>query len=575
MPSTGRTNEPEERLSHGQIVKLAGTAAFSRAFIYQQEGRVEGLLRSGSTVAATVRGTVPYRVKLTFGSSPTWSCDCPVGDEGKFCKHCAALAIELLDPEDRTLLRRNSADRGPGIAETLAALSRERLEEIVRLAAVRDPRVAQAIETAAAAARGTSVDVENWTKRIDTSFRTGGFVPYAKAPDWAAGIVEVLDGLTDLVGSGYAGEVLGLVERAHRKLERSMGRVDDSGGEVVLISGLIADLHLRAALAASPEPEAFARRLVKLELGSELDTFRRAALAYRAVLGEKGLRDYRQLVEPKWRKASERQADHWSHDRFVATEAMIGVVLAGGSPDELVEVMSDRMRTPDDYLEVARAMEGAGRRGEAIRWARRGLSSMGSHFWQTRQLREFLASLFVADGDDEAAEDLWWEEFRARPSVDSYRRLIAETRSCDPAEARERAIGELRTRTEAEDDVSRASRHASVLVDALLYEGDVESAWQVSTRHEVDDQTWMKLAQARESEHPLEAIPIYERAAAERVGTKKAAGYQDAIRILKRIEKLAAAGGEPVLFRDVLARLVEEHGRKPTFMGLLRRAGWA
>lgn len=464
--------------------------------------------------------------------------------------------------------------RGPDMAESLASLKREQLEDIVRLAAARDPRVAQAVETAAAAATGTSVDVEQWANRIDTAFRTGGFVPYAKAPDWAAGIMEVLDGLTDLVGAGYAGEVVGLVERANRKLERSMGRVDDSGGEVVTLSGVISDLHLKAAVAASPEPSALARRLAKLELDGELDTFRRAALRYVAVLGEKGVREYRKVIEPKWRKATEEGTDHWNHDRFVATEAMIGIALAEGNPDELVEVMSDRMRTPDDYLEVARAMEAADRRGEAIRWARRGLVSMGTRSWQTGPLREFLCSLYVADGDEQAAEELWWDDFRARPSVESYRRLVGEVRSCDPADTQDRAVGELRARTEAEADATRASSLASVLVDVLLYEGQANEAWQVATRHEVGEQTWMKLAQARESEHPLDAIPIYERAVAARVDTKKAAGYQDAVRILKRIEKLAAAGGEPDLFRDVIARLMGEHARKPSFMDLLRRAGW-
>ncbi len=575
MPSRGRRTEPEERISQDKILRLAGSATFSRAHAYQQQGRVEGVLRSGSTVAATVRGTVPYRVKLAFGTRPTWSCDCPVGGEGKFCKHCAALAIELLDPEERVALRRRAGDSGSGIAKTLAALSREQLEEIVRLAAVRDTRVAQAIETAAAAATGTSVDVQQWAKRIDTAFRTGGFVPYAKAPDWAAAITEVLDGLSDLVSSGYATEVVGLAERAHRKLERSMGHVDDSGGEVVLISGLIADLHLKAVVAAAPEPAAFARRLAKLELEGELDTFRRAARAYADVLGEKGLREYRKAVEPKWRKATQGPHDQWSHDRFVATEAMIGVTLASGNPDELVEIVSDRLRTPDDYLEVARAMEAAGRRGEAIRWSRKGLTSLGTRFWQTQSLRAFLSSLYLADGDDEAAEELWWENFRLRPSVDSYRRLLAETRSCDAADAGERAIGELRAQAETGmDDAAGVTRYASILAEVLLYEGRVDDAWEMATLHRVDDGIWMKLAQARESEHPLDAIPIYERAAVERVETKNASGYQDATRILKRIEKLAATAGEPALFRDVLVRLVEDHGRKTTFMGLLRRAGW-
>jgi uncharacterized Zn finger protein len=392
VPSRGRLTAPEKRLSHEQIVKLAGQSTFARAVLYQREGRVEGLLRSGPTVAATVRGTIPDRVKLSLGTRPTWSCDCPVGAAGEFCKHCAAVAIELLDPDERTLGRRVAGDAGPVLSETLAGLGREQLEELVRLAAVRDPRVAQAVETAAAAAGGGSVDVEQWAKRIDTAFRTGGFVPYAQAPEWGAGIMEVLDGLGDLVGSGYAAEVVGLAERAHRKLERSMHRVDDSGGEVVMLSGEIADLHLNAAMAASLEPGMFARRLAKLELEGELGTFRRGALTYGGVLGEKGLREYRKVVEPKWRKANEGLADQWSHERFVVTDAMIGVVLAGGNPDELVEVMSDRLRTPDDFLEVARAMEGAGRRGEAIRWARRGLTSMGTRVWQTEPLPRWRGS---------------------------------------------------------------------------------------------------------------------------------------------------------------------------------------
>jgi uncharacterized Zn finger protein len=84
----------------------------------------------------------------------------------------------------------------------------------------------------------------------------------------------------------------------------------------------------------------------------------------------------------------------------------------------------------------------------------------------------------------------------------------------------------------------------------------------------------MKLAQARGSEYPLDAIPIYERAIAARVDTKKAAGYQDAVGILKRIEKLARAGEKPDLFRDGIARVVADHARKPSLMELLRRTGW-
>ena len=83
---------------------------------------------------------------------------------------------------------------------------------------------------------------------------------------------------------------------------------------------------------------------------------------------------------------------------------------------------------------------------------------MRLEFWQTQSLRAFLSSLYLADGDDEAAEELWWENFRLRPSVDSYRRLLAETRSCDAAEAGERAIGELRAEVETGTDDAGVTR---------------------------------------------------------------------------------------------------------------------
>jgi uncharacterized Zn finger protein len=112
------------------------------------------------------------------------------------------------------------------------------------------------------------------------------------------------------------------------------------------------------------------------------------------------------------------------------------------------------------------------------------------------------------------------------------------------------------------------------LVAVLLYEGRPEEAWTAAVRHGVDEQTWMKLAHARESEHPLDSIPIYERAVKARIDTKNANGYRDAVRILKRVERAAASGGQPAMFQDVLSHVVEHHRRKPSLMDMLRKAGW-
>lgn len=112
--------------------------------------------------------------------------------------------------------------------------------------------------------------------------------------------------------------------------------MDDSDGWLTAISQRLAELHLRACTEGDPDPVELARRLVDLELTSELDGFHRAAAIYAGVLGSEGLAEYQQLVEPRWREL-QLDADGWSPERFTVREAMVGVVLASGDPDELIE----------------------------------------------------------------------------------------------------------------------------------------------------------------------------------------------------------------------------------------------
>jgi hypothetical protein len=132
---------------------------------------------------------------------------------------------------------------------------------------------------------------------------------------------------------------------------------------------------------------------------------------------------------------------------------MIGVAHAGGDPDDLIAIRGDDLHTPDDYLEIARALAAAGRQAEALDWARRGPDRFADRHWQTPPLREFLASELRAGGDTAGVEALWWEAFAQQPSVDRYRKLLAE--SADVEAWREPAIDLLRERLDAGDAEAR------------------------------------------------------------------------------------------------------------------------
>ena len=356
-----------------------------------------------------------------------------------------------------------------------------------------------------------------------------------------------------------------------------MQYVDDSDGWLTDISGRLGELHLRACEEARPDPVELAGRLAELELTSELDTFHRAAATYADVLGEDGVAAYRKIVEPKW-KASRKAKDPYSHMAFRSREAMIGIAQAGGDPDDLIAIHGDDLHTPDAYLEIAAELAEAGRQADAVNWARRGLAAFADRHWQTPPLRHFLTAQLRATGDDNGVEELWWDAFERHPSLDGYRKLLAE--SADAGARRRQAIGLLRARLDAGDSEAHTRSPlldrgpATTLVEILLYEGDVDDAWEAASAYGCDERTWMTLARAREAMHPLDAIPIYERAVVTQIDTKKNGGYRAAVDLLARIRTLADKAGEPGRFTELLVAVTAEHARKRNLMALIDKKRW-
>lgn len=115
---------------------------------------------------------------------------------------------------------------------------------------------------------------------------------------------------------------------------------------------------------------------------------------------------------------------------------------------------------------------------------------------------------------------------------------------------------------------------ATTLVEILLYEGDVDDAWVAASEYGCDERTWMTLARAREATHPLDAVPIYERAVAAQIDTKTNGGYRAAVDLLARIRTLATKAGEPKHFTELLAAVTAEHARKRNLMALIDKKRW-
>jgi len=579
-------------LTAGAVAELAGPRSYARGVGYHHDDRVEVQLASDCRVEALVRGTMPYWVCLWVeGRQLDWSCSCPIGEDEEFCKHCVAVALVVSEgseaavvPTDRT--KKRSKRRAPAVdlAGYLSTLDVAELVELLVGQADADWRLRERLVARAAAEAGSSIDEREWRRRLDVVFAPhGDFVPYREAVGWAGEVGDVIDALGELVDAGHATVVIGLAERAHRLADAAVQYVDDSGGELSEISARLGELHLRACVLADPDRVELAGRLVDLELTSDLDAFHRAAATYAVVLGGEGLEEYRRLVEPKWRKLRTAGSadDRWSTTQYRVREAMIGVALGGGDPDDLVTVKKHDLRSPADYLEVAESLRGAGRNDDAIAWARRGLDAFPERSWQTPPVREFLAGILRDIGDVDGAVELFWQAFESHPSVDAYRRLLTEADLADQRVAwSDRAIDALRAQVaecRREDATARPivnSTPAVALIEILLFEGDSDAAWETATTHGCASRLWLTLARAREREHPDEVIPIYEREAFGQIDTKKNQGYRNAVDLLDRLRSAADRSARPEQFSQVIAEVRSRHKPKRNLMALLDQRGW-
>ena len=329
-----------------------------------------------------------------------------------------------------------------------------------------------------------------------------------------------------------------MLEYAYGQANASMQWIDDSDGYLTGISSDIGEMHLAACATARPDPVAFAKRSVDLELTCELDAFHRAAYTYGEVLGVTGLAEYRRLIEPAWDKLADTE-DLASGRDYSVREAMIGVALASGDPDELIRVRSRSLRIPDDYLEIVRVLTEMGRRPEAIEWAQRGLTAMAERTWQTPPLREALAGLLRDAGDTAGAVSVFEDEYRRHPSLAAYRRLLEEADQLgERATIRTAALDHLRRMVATQPETGRG-RRSDVLIEILMFDGEIDDAWAAAGEHGCAEGLWLSLAAARQNDHPFDVIPIYRRAAFAAIDAKNNKGYADAVDYLGRIRQLA------------------------------------
>jgi uncharacterized Zn finger protein len=569
-----------------KLKRLSSDRSFAHGEAYFNEGRVRFLAEQEGVLTAVVSGQKDYRVKLELDDGEIeYSCDCPVGLDGEFCKHLVAAGLAWINPDMKPTrktgerkIRETSQDKIQGFLklQDKSTLIQMLVEEAAENRSLRERLLLQA-----ARLNSEGVDLAAYRQAIARATRTNGFVDYYAAPDYARRVRQVIDSIAALVEDGHSSAVIELTEYMLEKLDNAIGDMDDSDGHMGDILPELHDLHHRACLQARPDPVTLARRLFEWEIKSDWEIFYGSVTNYADVFGADGLTEYRRLAGAEWSQIHPLgpgdKDNEVSSRRFRVTSIMEGLARQTGDPEAIVEVKRRDLSHSYSYLQIAEVYREAGANDKALDWAEQGLKSFPG---RDSRLIEFLAHEYHRRARHDDAMSLIWDQFVESPSLSHYQELKANARKVRPSSdwpaSRAKALAHLRQviaqekREEKPHDWHWPGRaDNSRLVEIFLWEKRYDEAWQEASTGGCSNTLWLRVAATREEKHAGDVVPIYQEMIAPVLKQTNNAAYEEAVRLLRKIRELMIRLGRDAEFEDYLVALRVEYKRKRNFIKLL------
>jgi hypothetical protein len=437
-------------------------------------------------------------------------------------------------------------DEQEDVGELVANLPVAELRTVLSSAVDRHLDVERHLRLVAARATG---DVVGLRREVDRGLRTRRFLAYRESSEWARAAQPVVDELRLVVAGSPSRDLVVLLERAVGHVVKVIHHADDSNGTIGDLGRGLLDLHAQACDALVADPLKLAAWMVRFSCEDQ-DFFEVDPVRYAEALGEPGLTAYRRAIAA--RDGQRVFAVRWARERLAVLD---------GDTQAIVSLLGGDLSSPHQFIRVCEAMAELGRFDDVLAWARRGITE--TQGWQVAQLYDLACDVHDRHETPVEVLALRREQHERMASAGTYRAL---RRAADALDAWEVECAAART--------ALRERDRGELVEALLGDGDADAAWAVAT----EDPAWdpagrrLRLAQARETTRPDEALAWYLQIADDELEETGRPAYARAVAVLKHARRAAEAAGEGAAFAATLAALRERHRRRPTLIAMLDKA---
>ncbi len=531
-----------EAITEPLLLRLASSADFQRGRDYFANDHVASVEPSGDGMVVTVRDAEPFTVDLSAEDGILdYSCGCPAGVQGSFCKHCVAAAFACKARPSKSRTGRKARPKKTTLADAkklLHSLEKDAVIGLVMEAAREIPDLAQRLTLLAAASDDQGINLPAFKdllrkKLTQRELRRHRYL--------GSGIRQVFDELVNLgehLEQGHAYAVIELAEYALNLLGQRKGGAAGHSRELTELRDHLETIHHRACLDARPAPVALGARLFEMELGARFEIFSGSVRRYAEPLGPEGVAAYRD-------RAARECAGLGPETTLYGLSRLIGIVetiaIDSGDPSGFIQLVSRDLRFAEQYLRIAEICRKTRHHDEALHWVERGLKE--TKFPDDR-LNDFLAAEYQRRGRHHDAIALRWEGFRKHPDFNHYRPLRAQALKANLWDQwRDRAIAEIRADIEKrKKDYARRPKwdHWAVdvdhsrLVEIIVLEGDLTAARREAHQGDCQQAVWLRLAAALETDAPDEAAAIYFTQATSSIETSSGGDYRPALAILTR-----------------------------------------
>lgn len=567
----------ERLITRQSLLDFADDSTFKRGEDYYRAGLVERLRADGNKMSARVRGSENYHVGFQHENGRLLSeCSCPRAADGYFCKHSVAVGLAWLDKQTETG-QPVKTDPWASIHGYLAFQPTETLIEWLLTACERDDALYNSLLLKAELASGGEIG-KTLRNAIQRATQLNGFVDWHEAGSVADELAEILDSLNELLTPEHASLLIELTEYGIERIDAALQQIDDSNGEVGGVMESLDQLHLKACAMAQPDPLALAERLFELEMNNEMGICDFTPATYAAILGEAGLRRYRQRVQAEFDQLSPTQSrDRFDSRRLRIVRLMESMAKADGDIELLIDIKALDLTHAYNYLAIAEILANAGQLDRALDWAERGLAAFPLR--TDARLRDFLAAAYLRSQRKDEALQMIWLQFEETPSLTTYQKLhqFAQQLGNWPQQ-RQRALDRLAANASRQPQKnSLLSRFqgqtvASLVLEIALWEKDLDAAWTAANQDECQADLLIRLAdQLASNQRGEDACQIYRRLIPRFVEQTNNSAYQQAANLLVKMQSLLKAGPNAGDFGSYVAELRAQFKAKRNFIKLLER----